>query len=337
MKQISKKISLATLDEMATEEFKNDFTNMVKSRYPLFYITTNEERRFIQFLDHYCRVKGYECFLWDSYNGLVNLTDDEEGQEVGGVSEDLKNNPLAILDFIISEGRSYEKKKTAVKEKKEKGVNGVIYVLLDFFRFIKENPDIERRFKAISNLNAILCTIITGPYYHSTDVLSNLMPVIDFPMANKKEIKHALYDVVRGAEKGVPDIKKKTKKMEEALINAVTGLTLMEAQTSFSKSLVAHHDWNIETILKEKKQIISKGGLLEYFDKTVAMEDVGGLKRLVNWINERKVCFSEEAAAYGLKKPRGLLTIGMPGCVAAETKIKVKKISEEGNIKIYEK
>jgi len=35
--------------------------------------------------------------------------------------------------------------------------------------------------------------------------------------------------------------------------------------------------------------------------------------------------------------PRGLLAIGMPGCVVAGTKIKVKKISKEGNVKIYEK
>ena len=334
MKKISKKVSEATLDEMATDVFKNEFSNLLRSRYPLFYLTTNEERRFIQFLDHFCRVKGYECFLWDTYNGLVSLTD---GEEVGGTSEELRNSPLAILDFIISEGRTYEKKKTTVMEKKEGGVNGVIYVLLDYFRFINENPDVERRFRAISNLNAILCTIVTGPFYQSTDVLQNLLPVVDFPMANKKEIRHALYDVVRGAEAGIPDIKKRTKEMEEELINAASGLTLMEAQTSFSKSLVAHHDWDIPTILKEKKQIISKSGMLDYFDQPVSMSDVGGLKRLINWINERKKGFSEEALEYGLKKPRGLLTIGMPGCVAAETKIKVKKISKEGNLDIYER
>jgi len=102
--------------------------------------------------------------------------------------------------------------------------------------------------------------------------------------------------------------------MEEQLINAASGLTLTEAQTAFSKSLVAHHDWDIATILEEKKQIISKSGMLEYFDKPISMKDVGGLKKLTGWIGERKTTFSEEAETYGLKKPRGLLTIGMPGC-----------------------
>jgi len=309
-KQISKKISEATLQEMCTDKFKNDFTNLLRSRYPLFYITTNEERRLIQFLDHFCRVKGYECYLWDSYNGLIELSSAEEVT----ATEELKNNPLAILDYIISEAKTYEKKKTTVQEKRDKGVNGIIYVMLDYFRFITDNPDIERRFKAISNLNSILCTIVTGPYYQATDVLENLMPVVDFPFANKKEIRHALYDVVRGAQKSIPDIEKKTKAQEEELINSVSGLTLMEAQTAFSKSLVAHHSWDISHILQEKKQLISKSGMLEYYDNIVSMEDIGGLKRLTKWIKTRKTTFSQEAEDYGLKKPRGLLTIGLPGC-----------------------
>jgi len=311
MKPVSKKISEATLEEMCTDKFKNDFYNMLRCRYPLFYISHNEEKRLIQFLKHFCTVKGYECFLWDSYNGLVSIV---SGEEVAGVSEDLKNNPLAILDHIIGAGRAFEKKKTTVQEKKEKGVNGVIFVLLDYFNFIQPNPDIERRFVALSNLNTIVTTICTGPYYQATDVIETILPTMQFPFANKKEIRHALYDVVRGAERKIPDISKRTKKIESELIDSVTGLTLQEAQTAFSKSLVSCHDWDIPYILEEKKQLISKSGMLEYFDKPVKMDDVGGLKNLISWIKDRKRCFSQEAEDYGLNKPRGLLTIGMPGC-----------------------
>ena len=311
MKPVSKQISEKTLAEMCTDKFKDDFYNMLRCRYPLFYISHNEEKRLIQFLTHFCKVKGYECFLWDSYNGLVSIT---SGEEVAGITEDLKNNPLAILDHIISEGRGFEKKKTSVAEKKEKGTNGIIYVLLDYCNFIQPNPDIERRFVALSNLNTIVTTICTGPYYQSTDVIQNILPTMEFPFANKKEIRHALYDVVRGAERKIPDIAKQTKKMESELIDSVTGLTLQEAQTAFSKSLVSSHSWDIPYILEEKKQLISKSGMLEYFDRPVSMGDVGGLKSLIDWIKERKQCFSIEAEKYGLKKPRGLLTIGMPGC-----------------------
>jgi ATP-dependent 26S proteasome regulatory subunit len=306
---------------------------MLRSRYPVFYLTTNEEQRLIDFLDHYCRVKGYECYLWDAYNGLIDLS---TLQTVAGETEELKNNPLAILDYIISQSKTYESRKTSVKDKKDKGTNGIVYVLLDYFRFMTDMPDIERRFKAITDISSIVSTIVTGPYYQTTDVLTNLIPVLDFPLANKAEIKNALHKVSNGVSRDIPDIIKKTKKMEEDLINSASGLTIMEAQTAFSKSLVAHHDWNLETILKEKRQIISKSGMLEYFAKPVPMDDVGGLKRLVKWIDHRRLAFSEEAEKYGLKKPKGLLTIGMPGCVTENTKIKIKKISKVGKHKIFE-
>ncbi len=311
MKKISRAASKKALEMMCDDNFKDNFTSTLKARSPLFYITTIEEQRFIDFLDHFCRVRGYQCMLWDSYNGLVKLSD---RQSIGGTTETLKANAPATLDYIIGEARTYESKKGSIQEQKDKDINGVIYVLLDFFRFIVPNPDIERRLKALSAISSQVCTILTGPYYHATEVLDNIIPVIDFPFANRDEIKNALYDVAMGASEDIPDLPKKTKEMEEELVNAASGLTLNEAQASFSKSLVSHHDWHIPTILAEKKQIISKSGMLEYFDQPVSMDDVGGLKRLVGWIKDRKLTFSAEAEAYGLKKPRGLLTIGMPGC-----------------------
>ena len=311
IKDVSKEESEKALAVMCNDEFKGDFSNMLRSRYPLFYITTNEESRLIQFLEHYCDAKGYDCFLWDSYYGLINI---KTKKPHGGATDELKANPLLALDYIIGQSKNYENKKAEIEAKKGENVNGVIYVLLDFFRFMTDNPDYERRLKAVADISSIVSTVITGPYYHTTDTLSNLIPVLDFPFANKDEIGHALMDISMGASFDIPDIVKKTKEMKEELVNAAMGLTLLEAQSAYSKSLVSHRDWHIPTILKEKKQIISKSGMLEYFDKPVSMEDVGGLKRLVGWIDERKTTFSEDAAIYGLKKPRGLLTIGMPGC-----------------------
>ncbi|HUS51288.1 MAG TPA: hypothetical protein VMZ91_14060, partial [Candidatus Paceibacterota bacterium] len=47
-----------TLKIMANDTFKRDITAYLRSRYPLFFITTNEEKRLLQFLDHYSKVEG---------------------------------------------------------------------------------------------------------------------------------------------------------------------------------------------------------------------------------------------------------------------------------------
>ena len=54
--------------------------------------------------------------------------------------------------------------------------------------------------------------------------------------------------------------------------------------------------------------------ILEFFAETTSLEDVGGLTNLIEWIQKRGDCFTEEAEKYGIEKPRGLLTLGLPGC-----------------------
>jgi len=331
-KETSKQDSQDALKVMANDKFKMDFSTLLKTRYPLFYVTTNEERRFLRFLDHFCRVRGYQCHIWDCFRGLVDL---DSGEITGGVDDAIKE-PIAILDHILNEGKNYINNKEAVQKKRDDGIRGVIYVLLDYSAFIEENPDIERRLKAISNLEGIVSTIITGPCYKSTPSLENLIPLLDFPYPNKEEIKSALWELVNSVSDKISDIKKKTEKREEDLINSVSGLTLMEAQTAFAKSIVCHKNWDIPTILEEKKQIISKSGILDFYDNVISIDQIGGLKNLINWIKQRRNCFSREAEKYGLQKPRGLLTIGLPGCVLENTKIKIKKIKNEGKHIIYE-
>jgi len=307
-----KQESEKSLALMANEEFKTDLGSYLKTRYPLFYVTTNEEKRFLQFMRHYCRAFGYECYIWDCYHGLVNL---ESGEKEGG-SEDSMKEPPAVLEYIIGEATPFSNNAEAIKSKIDNCIRGIIYILLDYFRFLGEEsrPDIERRLKAITNVDSIVSTIITGPVYETAPCLENLMPVVDFPYPNREEIKQALEQVVDGVAGKIEGINKSTKSREEELINSVSGLTLIEAQSAFSKSLVAHKKWSIRTILREKKQIISKNGILDYYDNNVSLKDVGGLKNLVNWIKKRKTSFSKEAETYGISKPKGLLTIGFPGC-----------------------
>ena len=303
------KESKETLKIMANDEFKINFQTILRTRYPLFYVTTNEERRFLQFLHHFCNVYGYQCNWWDCFHGIVDLKTKEK-KDSGDQST---RDPAQILEIILNEAQPYIKNKKAIEEKREKNIKGIIYVLLDYFRFIEDNPEIERRLKAIAKMDGIISVIMTGPNYKATETLENLIQVIDFPCPNKEEIKTSLYQVVNSVSGHLPNITGETKEMEEDLVNSVSGLTLVEAQTAYSKSIVANKGWNISTILAEKKQIISKSGILEYYDHTVPIEDVGGLEELIKWIKERKTTFTKEAEDYGLKKPRGVLLIGMPG------------------------
>jgi hypothetical protein len=182
--------SQKTLEIMSSKKFKSDFLTYLKIRYPLIYITHNEERRLLQFLSHFCKVGGYECYIWDCFRGLLDL----ETQKIAGGAEESIKDPVEILNYIINESQNYNSNRKAVEDKSKQGVKGIIFVLLDYFRFMDEsiqnpNPDIERRLKAISNLNGITTTVITGHYYTVGVTLQNLIPIIDFPIQIQKRLK----------------------------------------------------------------------------------------------------------------------------------------------------
>src|SRR6185436_1441084 len=66
-------------------------------------------------------------------------------------------------------------------------------------------------------------------------------------------------------------------------------------------------------ILSEKKQIIRKSGILEYFEATITMSDVGGLDQLKQYASMKRTAMSAKARAAGVDSPKGVLLVGVPG------------------------
>ncbi len=104
---------------------------------------------------------------------------------------------------------------------------------------------------------------------------------------------------------------------KRSFVTAVQGLTLDEATKAYMKAFQGQpriHPALIEKIHYEKKQLILKENVLEFFTHSLTMEDMGGLDRLKDWLLKRRKAFSKEAREFGLDKPKGILTMGVTGC-----------------------
>ena len=99
----------------------------------------------------------------------------------------------------------------------------------------------------------------------------------------------------------------------ERVVEAALGLTEGEAENVFAKSVVRTKTFDIPTIIGEKKQIIRKSGILEYYEAVEDVEDVGGLEILKDWLQKRRHAFTTRAREFGLPLPKGILLIGIPG------------------------
>src|SRR5262249_1474738 len=101
----------------------------------------------------------------------------------------------------------------------------------------------------------------------------------------------------------------------DAAIDAAVGLSGLEAEACFAKSLVQSRRIDPLLIANEKKRVIARAGVLEWFDPLPGgLDAVGGLDQLKAWLAARKAAYSPRARAYGLPAPRGALLVGVPGC-----------------------
>jgi hypothetical protein len=249
------------LGQLATKEFSSDLSALVKSRTPLIYLVTTEERRVLDYFRLFSIAGAYRTFVWDAYNGLLNLASMKPAGLVGGDNADA----MAVLDWILKEGMDVAS---------ESSYKGNIYVLLDFHRFMSGangspcSPPIERRLRTIHRMDSNAVVVMVGPHFQCTPALEKCINVIDFPYPNPEEIKLALYSMVDGVITQYPTIKSDTLAQEEEIVRSVSGLTLPEAESAFAKSVVVHKKIDIPTLLKEKRQIIRKTGVLSSFRRT---------------------------------------------------------------------
>lgn len=67
-------------------------------------------------------------------------------------------------------------------------------------------------------------------------------------------------------------------------------------------------------VLAEKEQTVRKEGVLEFCRPGVSLTDVGGLVVLKRWFVRRRQAFEMGARRFGLRPPRGVVLVGVPGC-----------------------
>jgi SpoVK/Ycf46/Vps4 family AAA+-type ATPase len=70
---------------------------------------------------------------------------------------------------------------------------------------------------------------------------------------------------------------------------------------------------DIGRILAEKRRALQSSGLLEFVQTPNHLDEVGGLSRLKTWLKQRQRSLSDEARAFGIPAPRGLLMLGIQG------------------------
>jgi len=267
--------------------FLNEFALLLKARYPIIYISTNEEER-VEYLIKYCAKKYVvrTYYSWDFVDGYKGNPND-----TGFASR----NPLEALDLI----------------EKLTPETASLFILKDYDNFLKDFSVVRK----LKNLNKSLKTqpkniIIISSEINIPDSLKEFITLLEFPLPNYSEILEELNRLLLSLQQ----------KIEPTTLNniatACQGLSLERIRRVLSKVIAKYGEINESSpnlILQEKKQIIQQTQLLEFCLNDKNLSDLGGLDNFKDWLKLREKAFSQEAVLYGLPYPKGLLLVGVQG------------------------
>ena len=277
----------------------NELEVLIRARYPLIYVISWEEMRVMAQVSKIASKLNKNVFEWSVNTGLV---------PAGTSIQSQKHRDTATQDPLIALGNVIEH------------VEPALYVFKDFHPFLKsQNMSVIRRLREVASSlkNTYKTIVIVSPMFEMPAELQKDITIVDFDLPHENDFT-ALLDRIIEEVKGNPKLNVKiNNQMRESIVHALLGLTLAEGENVLAKTLVQNRGFgqkSLEVINTEKKQIIRKSGLLEYYDTEETMASVGGLDSLKSWLTKRSVVFSDQAREYGLPAPKGVLLLGVQGC-----------------------
>ncbi len=288
-----------TAPDARRQSMLDEIEILIRARYPIIYVVTWEERRLEQQLRDVAAKRKKQLFGWSVTTGLTKSTTESSGSGSKKTAD-----PVEALAAVI--------------EHKEPA----IYLFKDFHCFMRDrdcNIAVIRKLRevALALSDSYKTLIISSPLMDIGPELEKDICVVDYPLPDVAEFDALLTRICRDVAESAHVNIDLDAKSREKLIQAALGLTLQEAENVFAKTIVNDGTLNAEdvsVVFSEKQQIIRKSGLLEYYDSTTQMEDVGGLDALKGWLTKRSLAFSDRARQFGLPAPKGVLLVGVQGC-----------------------
>jgi hypothetical protein len=187
----------------------------------------------------------------------------------------------------------------------------VVYLMKDLPAWFEGNPALARAAREV--------------YYRLRNTQAHVFlshPELILPEALKKEVFLIEMDLPTEAEileylqpnETLPGV---SRDQLHKIAGAMKGLSLNEVdhlQARLFRGESLDPAQALIEIHEEKAQLLKKESCLRFFPSQHALDAVGGLDNLKDWVLKRKDLFTEKAYEAGIPLPSGILLMGVSGC-----------------------
>jgi hypothetical protein len=144
--------------------------------------------------------------------------------------------------------------------------------------------------------------------------IEKLVVVLDYGLPTEGDLTKVAEGIAKSTGKKV--------EAGENVLRALSGLSMSEAENALALSYVEKKAFDPEVIYREKVLAVKRSGLLEIVAPDPrGLDAIGGLEEMKDWILRRRRAFSKEAIAFKLPPPKGIMIVGVPGCLAGDTQL----------------
>jgi AAA+ superfamily predicted ATPase len=268
---------------MSHAAFVRELRSLMRAPYALLHIETHEEERATELVRQLAHADGRVLYEWSAVTGFVG-TD---------VVEDLESALLAV----------------------RASTDPVVVVFKDAAPYLEQARQRRALREVVQRAAGLGQTLVfVGPQRFVAPELDKELTRLVMPLPNRATIRAACD--ARFPVEQYPQIDR------EALVSGAMGLTQREAERAFVRVRALYDEASArnapfdleQSILREKQRMVSQLDALEFYPLEEGLGEIGGLEELKRWLKDRGRAFSEEARAYGLPVPRGLLLVGIQGC-----------------------
>lgn len=282
-----------------------EIEDLIRARYTLLYVVSSEEKRVENNIVEIAKRRNRNLIAWTCTEGFQDLHRVDADNDSATAKKSSLPPDTVDPQKALEQLSSYE--------------DNAIFLFKDYHAFLE-----SRNFKALRKLRDLASEFKNGKHYRHIIFLSPVlkMPpeleatvaVVDYELPTRDDIARIVDKIVRSLPPELPLRVREDATYRDRVIESALGLAAEEAENCFSKSLVRTRQFDINTILAEKKHIIRKSGILEFYETSEDLKDIGGLEILKQWLASRQAAFTQQARDFGLPEPKGILLIGIPGC-----------------------
>jgi len=269
------------------------FGSLLASRHPLITLVTNEEAQARAIIEGAIRDAGHHLWVWSVIDGV------RDGIATNAEPIADTSNPAAGLFWLSTQ----ELPNTML--------------LLDAAGHMDDPQSLRALRRLISHADKIGSHIVMLDH---VDKLPGAVRAHATAFEMSPPDDEAIEQLVRSELKNLHiekpieiDLKGKSYSM---ILKNLRGLNPRQIRQVI-RDVVAEDrrfdDDDLNRVLARKRQLVSADGILEYVESPSTIDDVGGLVHLKKWLADREASFGDDAAAYGLTPPRGVLLLGVQG------------------------